>query len=474
MIPRTRPLAVAVGLALAVSTFFIPQAGAHAPGSQGAAGLGDAYYPTDGNGGIDVVHYDIRNRYDFQSGRLSGRTTLAIRATAHLSSFNLDFLLPVTSVAVNGTPAKFKQYGDHELRITPKAPVAAGSPLRVAVRYSGKPERASSHGEFNWLADRHEVVAMNEPHMATWWFPANDHPTDKATFDIRITVPKEMKAIANGVLVGRKQRRGWATTHWRATEPMATYLAFFAAGSFATRSSTCNGVPNYVAVARSVGRDAHRRAATTLIDRTCSVMLALERVLGRYPFSAVGGVVTSLPASFALENQTRPIYPDRPGATVGLVAHELAHQWFGNSVSISAWRDIWLNEGFAQFFQHYYVNEVLGLRPMRSWFDQTYASLPAGSPFWRVAVGDPGPDLLFDTPVYTRGALTLQALRQRLGEDTFWLVLRSWLAQRAYGNGSVTDFRALAGSISGQDLTGFFDAWLYQPVKPQPTQENGF
>jgi aminopeptidase N len=308
--------------------------------------------------------------------------------------------------------------------------------------------------------------------MATWWFPANDHPRDKASFDIRITVPKGKDVIANGVLVGKRKRHGRVTTHWRAVEPMATYLAFFAAGRFEIRNETCQGLTNYVAVSKQSGF-AHRRAAGTLAQRTCSIVTWLSSVLGPYPFAAMGGVATSLPVGFALENQTRPTYPAPSGPNVGLLAHELAHQWFGDSVSVSDWRDIWLNEGFAQFLQTYYTVEVSAGASMQAWLTGTYDDFASSQAFWRVRVDDPGPAHLFDGAIYERGAMALQALRHRIGDPAFWTLLRAWVAQRRYGNGSVADFEALATSVSGLDLSSFFDAWLHAKRAPAKTVENG-
>ncbi len=448
-----------------------PAAAQHAP-TPGAEGIGDPYFPQDGNGGIDVLHYDVRDAYSFASGRLAGRTTLEVRATQDLSRFDLDFLLPVRSVTVDGRRARFRTGGGHELRITPATAVVSGAQFRVVVKYDGVPATERSHGESNWLAARDEVVTMNEPHMAAWWFPANDHPRDKASFDIRVTVPRGKDVVSNGVLVGKRKRHDRTTVHWRAAEPMATYLAFFAAGDFETRSASCGGIANYVAVSEHRPIFA-RGKAKDLADRTCTTITALASVLGPYPFSAVGGVATALPVSFALENQTRPTYPSQGGPTLGLVAHELAHQWFGDSVSVSSWRDIWLNEGFADYLQTYYLTEVVGGRSMQDWLVNSYNALVPEADFWRLSIDDPGPGHLFDGQVYTRGSMAVQALRHRIGDVAFWTLLRTWVSQHAYGNASVADFEALAASVSGQDLTAFFDAWLHAPVLPARTAENG-
>ena len=466
-------LALVLGPALAGSSLAGAPAVAKQAPTPGARGMGDPYFPQDGNGGIDVLHYDVRDNYSFHTGRLKGRTGLDVRATQDLSRFDLDFLLPVRSVTVNGHAAKFRRSGDHELRITPATSIANGAQFRVSVKYAGVPEDETSQGERNWLASDDEVVAMNEPHMAAWWFPANDHPRDKASFDIWITVPHGHQVIANGIRVSRHRRAMSKTTHWRAVEPMAPYLAFFAAGSFETRSVSCNGIPNYVAVTRQRPAFARAEAAKELARQTCTIITGLASVLGPYPFSAMGGLVTSLPVEFALENQTRPTYPVLAGPSVSLMAHELAHQWFGDSVSVANWRDIWLNEGFAQFLQTYYVTELSGGQSMQDWLVDSYDTFAGQAGFWKLSIDDPGAARLFDGAVYFRGSMAVQALRHRIGETAFWTLLRTWVSQRAYGNGSVADFEALATSISGQDLTAFFDAWLHARVVPARTAENG-
>jgi aminopeptidase N len=471
---RTRLVPALLGLAVAGSMLTGATAsGAHPneAAKAGAMGIGDTYFPQDGNGGVDVLHYDVHDSYSFGSGRLSGKTKLDVRATQDLTRFDLDFLLSVRSVTVDGKRARFQQTGDHELRIRPDAPIVNGQQFRVSVRYAGVPANESSHGESNWLANDLEVVAMNEPHIATWWFPANDHPRDKASFDIRITVPKGKDVIANGVLVDRRKKRGRTTTHWRAVEPMASYLAFFAAGAFETRSGSHNGRPYYVAVSRAIP-EAARFSAMSLMLRSGEITAWLESLVGAYPFSTTGGLVTSLPVQFALENQTRPTYPLVSSNAVPLVVHELAHQWFGDSVSVENWRDVWLNEGFAQFLQQYYA-EAHGGQPTQTWLTETYDRYLPFDGFWNLRIDDPGRRHLFDVPIYDRGAMAVQALRHRIGDVAFWQLLRTWVDQRRYGNGSIPAFQALAESVSGQDLDGFFDAWLHQKSAPARTAENG-
>jgi aminopeptidase N len=468
---RVGVLAVAVVLAASVSTSFagIP-VGPVAPVA-GSAGIGDPYFPVDGNGGIDVLHYDVHDSYDFGKGRLSGWTRLRVEATQQLRSFNLDLLLPVDKVEVNGVRAAFERPSSHELQITPAAALGAGSVFSVVVHYRGKPGPISYLGERNWLANRDEVITMNEPHMAPWWFPANDHPLDKASFDIHITVPEDRKVVANGELVKRKVRGAKATTHWRAVEPMAPYLAFFAAGEFETHKGRYRGRPWYVAVSRQLPAG-QRSGLVRLMKKSPSITYWLEQQLGRYPFSTTGGVVTSLPVNFALENQTRPTYPAVSPSSVSLVVHELAHQWFGDSVSVERWSDIWLNEGFATFLEVRYA-ETHGGGDGATWLTRAYQSHPATDDFWNLRISDPGPHRIFDGAVYDRGAMTLQALRKRVGEADFWKILRTWVSTRRHANGSVTDFRSLAETLSGEDLDAFFTAWLDTPSRPADSPANG-
>lgn len=441
-----------------------------APGS--AQGT-DPYWPQDGNGGTDAQHYRITVGYDFARGRLTGRTAITMTATADLSSLSLDLLLPATAVWVDNRAAKFRRAGKHELRVTPKRPIAAGARFKVVVKYAGRPARYGYAGERNWLANGSEVVAMNQPHMAPWWFPSNDHPSDKATFDIRVTAPRGKQVVSNGVRAGRKVKGGLATTRWRMTDPMATYLAFFAAGPYVIdRGTTAAGIPFYNAVSKSIP-GAERRQVRRTLARTAAITDWLQTRLGPYPFATTGGLVTGLDVGFALENQSRPtygrwIYP-------GVVVHELAHQWFGDSVAVQRWRDIWLNEGFATYMEAEYAAAHGGVS-VETYLDRMWARScrTPTSEFWRLDLSNPGPAQIFAEPVYDRGAMVVAALRNRIGPADFDALLRRWVAEHHDGNATVEQFQALAKTVSGQsDLDGFFDAWLRGGRAPEPTPANG-
>ena len=446
---------------------------ATASGHVGAPGAGDPYFPRDGNGGYDVLHYGVHDRYRFSDGVLSGRTVVTARATSDLAGFHLDLLLPVRAVRVDGDPARWERPDRHELLVRPARPVVAGELFRVVVSYAGRPERLRWRGSSSWSARPGEVVAVNQPHMAPWWFAASDHPSDKARIDVRLTVPRGRQAISGGRLVGVRHRAHVSTWHWRAAEPMAPYLAFFVAGRFAVERGRTGdtGPPWLTAVSRALP-EAQRRDAVRLMRWTPDVLTWLERRLGRYPFATSGGVTTAVPLGFALETQTRPVYPPVGAGAVDLVVHEQAHQWFGNSVTVRTWSDIWLHEGFATFFEHHW-RETHGGPTAASWLRRSYDGLAGDAGFWELPIGDPGPDHLFDWEVYHRGAMAVQALRARVGEEAFWRLLRHWLADREGAHGSVAEFRALAEAVTGEELDAFFDAWLMGSVPPPDDAAHG-
>jgi aminopeptidase N len=441
------------------------------PPDRGDRGIGDRYFPLDGNGGLDVVSYRIHDRYRFGQGELSGRTRLTIDATEDLSSFTLDFLLPVRAVKVDGERASEVGRDKHDLTIVPQTPIAEGERFTVTVSYAGRPDEHGYLGERNWLADRREVVAMNQPHMAPWWFPSNDHPSDKALMDISITVPRGKQVFANGERVSRTPRGGLVTHRYRAPEPMATYLAMFAAGDFQVERGTRDGLPWTAVVSEQLPADA-RRANLALMRQTPRVVAGLEEDLGPYPFSTVGGLVTGLDVGFALENQTLPTYPATGRGYTWLVVHEIAHQWFGDSVALQRWRDIWLNEGAASFMEVRWEETHGGISGER-WLRRQYDARPEASTFWDLEIGNPGADHIFDGAVYTRGAMTFQALRTVIGERDFWELLQRWVSEREGGNGTRGAFVRLAEEVSGRDLDAFFRVWLDVGRKPADVAANG-
>ena len=637
----------------------------------GAAGVGDPYFPLDGNGGYDVEHYLLQVRYEPSSDRLSGMATLSAQATQNLSSFNLDLVgLTLNAVEVDGCAATWSRDGA-ELRIEPARGILAGQDFEVRVAYSGVPAALSELGGSGFMTTPDGALIAGEPHGASSWFPANDHPRDRASFTFELTVPEGLEAVANGELAGQSSSDGWTTWIWDARAPMATYLAGVSIGDLVINVYEQGGIrywdglnaalatpvappagdqylisgradATYQRLARTlsvpaegaqlsfwvsrdtewpldfffveahtVGQDdwttlpdadgfaaldvgyacpslqnlhpflRHYQAitsdpevpcvpagetgewwaatgqgterwtldlgrfagsdvevslsyATDDFDQVSSVLIddivvstgdgstsfeadadvldgwqvlgappgsaanaadwfvgtsaegpppsgagVLETLarqpeiiaflsdrFGPYPFDVSGAIVTNAPLAFALETQSRPIYP--AGAVDGsasTVVHELAHQWFGDSLTLDAWQHIWLNEGFATYAEWLY-EEQRGDILAREWFDIYMSLYTADDPFWTSTIGDPGPDAMFSSAVYIRGALTLHDLRTTVGDDTFFDILQTWVSTHAGGTVTTDDFIAVSEAVSGRDLTAFFDAWLFTPERP--------
>ena len=450
--------AVAVVAALAVAA---PADAGHGS-TVGSPGLGDPYFPLAGNGGYDVRHYALDLDYVRAGNHLDATAVITARATRVLTRFDLDLRgFTIGSLRVDGAPARFTRDGQ-ELIVTPRRPLRAGHTFTVRIDYSGEPTEVvdpdgSSEG---WVTTGDGAFVVNEPQGAPGWFPANDNPRDKATFDFAITVPKGITAIANGRLVSRRDHKGGTTWKWREDSPMAPYLATATNGVFELRVSRVGRIPLY----HAVDPVEVPSGAFDVLATEAEVITFFSDLYGPYPFTSGGGVVDHAPeVGYALESQTRSQYDSTPGAST--VVHELSHQWFGDSVSLTVWPDIWLNEGFAVWSEWIYDERHGGLTAQES-FDAAYAR-PATSTFWQRPPADVGgPAFLFSSPVYDRGAMTLQALRAKIGDRAFFRLLREWYAKNRNGNVTTADFVHLAEKRGGRDLDAFFDTWLYQPTKP--------
>jgi aminopeptidase N len=451
-------------LALTAATFIslpLSPALAH-DGAPGAPGAGDPYFPGQGNGGYDAGHYDLSLDYDPSSARLIGVAGITARATQALSRFNLDLVstLAVRSVTVDGRPAAFTQSGS-ELVVTPARSLPSGRGFSVVVRYDGKATHViDPDGSLDgWIKTSDGVFNANEPQGAMTWYPGNHHMTDKATYRFTVTVPSTRVAVANGDLVAKWSKGERTTSVWDSREPMASYLATVSIGKFEFADARIGGYRVTTAVDPKLAGD-----AKGFPERHPPVLDYFSSIFGPYPFSSTGGIVDHAPeVGYALETQTRPIYPRVPSES--LLAHELAHQWFGNSVTPTLWRDIWLNEGFATYAEWLWADK-LGTRTVQASFDAAYATA-AEDEFWQSPPADPGgPENLFHDPVYDRGAMTLHVLRREVGDAAFFAILRAWASDYKYGNADTAAFIALSERVSGRQLDTLFEAWLFKPGKP--------
>jgi len=427
----------------------------------GAPGAGDAYFPLAGNGGYDVKHYSLDIRYNPATKAFAGVAEIDARALASLSRFNLDLRgFTVRSVTVGGRPAAHTRDGQ-ELTVSPRGGIGRGDGFTVVVKYDGTTGQPvdNTGALYGWVSYGDGAFVANEPEGASTWYPVNDHPTDKATYDFRITVPDGKTAVANGELVSRRSHKGWTTFVWNATDPMASYLSTASIGDYDLRfSKGPNGLPIIDAIDRDLLPEADDGLA-----RTSEIIAYFNGVFGRYPFTSFGAIIDDdEDAGYALETQTRPIYSGAPDELT--VAHELAHQWFGNSVSPELWKEIWLNEGFATYAEWLWEEHNGGATAAEQ-FDTLYAR-PASNALWAYKVADPGAENLFVGAVYNRGAMTLQALREKIGDRTFFGVLKAWYLLHRNGTVGTHDLIRLAELASHQELSPFFETWLYTTGKP--------
>jgi aminopeptidase N len=439
--------------------------GARAPNGIGSAGLGDRFYPLAGNGGYEVDSYRVRLGYDPGEGRLDAAVRIRAVAEHRLRRFNLDFRgLRIQSLRVAGRRARFRRHGQ-ELVINPATSLAKGRRFRVDVRYGGVPQPRDFPllGDIGWIATDDGAFVASEPNGTPTWLPCNDHPSDKATYRFRVTVPAGSVAVANGRLQGLREGRDLTTYRWREDRPMATYVATVNIGEGPLTDGAWGELPYWNFVDhREVGE------AQPVLDQLESILRTQEESFGRYPFDSAGLIVdhdVDYPA--ALETQTRPLFSGRPDPPT--VAHELGHQWFGNSVSVRRWRDIWLSEGFAEFSTWMWA-ERTGQGSAQQIFEDYYENGERifGEKLWNPPPARPGTRRgLFSFSVYTRGAMTLQALRSTLGDQLFFGILRRWSRINRYGNASVGQFTDFAERESGRDLDRFFHEWLERPGKPR-------
>jgi aminopeptidase N len=461
--------AVALGVALAAAT----ASPAHGAGE-------DPFFPDAGSDRYDVAHYEIGLRVDGPRAgggdpRLHARVKLEATATRRVAAIDLDLDgLRVSRVGVNGATAQFRRRAD-KLTALPTEPLEAGEKFTVVVRYHGAPRpRTDPDGSREgWDSTADGAIVLAEPVGAPTWLVCNDRPSDKASFQIRISLPAHgaiaSTGIANGRLVGVRRRAGRRIWTWSERQPMAPYLATVAIGHYRLFRSKVGSIPAWTAIHHSwlATPGAVRRRALRTKRMLPPILRFEQRFFGPYPFDATGLIIAGFTRfGYALETQTRPIfsYPPR-AALVGLEVHELAHQWFGDSVSVRTWPNIWLNEGFATYAEWLWRERHGGPSALRTF--RRLKRRPAGAGFWNPPPGRPGsPRNLFDSSVYLRGAMTLEALRLRIGSRPFFRVLRRWPTVYRYGNATTAQFVAFAEQESGARLGGLFQRWLYQRGKP--------
>ncbi|HWM22897.1 MAG TPA: M1 family metallopeptidase [Ilumatobacteraceae bacterium] len=428
-------------------------------------GAGDALYPELGSSDIDVASYDVALTYDPVSDRLSGKVVIDVELLVDTDTVPLDAAdLEILEVSVDGVAAPWNTQDD-ELLVELAEPTASASHVMVEVVYDAPQRLRSMDAGFpvGWYDTDDGSYALNEPDGASAWLPVSDHPSDKATWRFEITVPEGTTAVANGELLHEIHAGQEVTWIWEEREPMTSYAVLVLTGDYeVVDGASAAGVDLVHAVLPS-----SREALAVYEPVTVDQLEFFVEWFGPYPFATYGLAITESFPGLAMETQGRSLFSavDFDG-TLGrlqhfLLAHELAHQWFGNAVSPARWTDMWLNEGFASYAEWMWLDEA-GLTPLAMSADDALRGRQDAA----ISVDAPTLDELFGSGVYVGGAMVLHALRLEVGDDDFFEILRAWVARYNGKSATSDDFRALAAETAGRDLGPFFDAWLSSPDPP--------
>ena len=429
--------------------------------------MGDSIYPDLGNPGYNVLHYEIKLDVDPLTNSISAVTLITARASENLEIFNLDLSgLEVYSITVNGDRATFTRSGQ-EMTVRPVNPLTTDSQFEVEVHYAGSPEPIPDPGIssfFNpgWQHRDGVIYTLGEPSGSMTWFPSNNHPTNKATYEIQITVPESIIAASNGILADTTIADGKTTYTWQMDDLMATYLAAVYIGEFdrIDHGQLYEGGPrirNYV----------YRNAPLEITQALSVIPEAIrffEGLLGPYPFDAYGIIVMPFSLNFALENQTLSVHgSDAVSMSPGIIAHEIAHQWLGNSVTLDDWSDTWLNEGFATYMQYMFEAKRLDLN-LDEEMSQIHTLLSESG------IGPPKgveAENLFDfCIVFKRGAATLHALRLHVGDETFFEILRTHYDRSAGSTTNTVEFLGIVDEFAGPEAVNLVESWLFDETVP--------
>ena len=431
-----------------------------------SAAVIDPYLPEAGNFGYRVSRYELELEYKVAINRLSGSASITAATLAELKTFSLDLsaALSVTKVTVNGKrPAQFRAAAG-KLHITLPDRLPAGAAMTIAIRYGGTPRPVRSQwGEVGFEELTEGALVAGQPNGASSWFPCDDHPAAKASFRVQIATETPYFALANGKLLSRRPRAGMTTWVYEQPEPTSTYLMTLQIGMYERHRMAKNGVEMFAVLPDRLRDDFDHD-----FGRQPQMMKLFTKLFGPYPLAnGYTVVVTDDDLEIPLEAQGISIFGanhcDGSRRAERLIAHELAHQWFGNSVTVQRWRHIWLHEGFACYAEWLW-SEHCGERTAQEWA-QHYHHRLRHSP-QDLVLADPGPRDMFDDRVYKRGALTLHTLRSRLGDTNFFALLKDWTTRYRHSSAVTDDFVGLASQYSDESLRSLWTAWLYEPEVP--------
>jgi len=427
--------------------------------------------------GIDVLDYDFHLTLTDTTDRIEGVATVRLRVTTDtLTAARLDLVGPpgasentgmtVAEVTEAGTPVPYS-HTDDLLRIQPDPGFTNGTTHTFRIRYSGVPADGliigtNRHGDRTFFGD-------NWPNRARHWLPVEDHLADKATVEFRVTAPAEYEVVSNGALVSDSTSGDTRVTHWRTDVPLPPKVMIIGVADFAVDTvAAVDGVP-----VQSWVYPEDREAGFKDLGQAPPILRFFEENLGPYPYEKLANVQSATRYG-GMENAAAIFYSEEAVADgkddTPLLAHEIAHQWYGNTVTEADWPHLWLSEGFATYLTGLYLEHARGETAFRKYMTgarkqvvKFHEKMP-DAPLVDTTFSDPNE--LLNTNPYQKGAWVLHMLRHEVGTETLWEGLRTYYERYRNKNASTSDFRRVMEDVSGQNLKGFFDQWTRRAGHP--------
>ncbi|MGA9772531.1 MAG: M1 family metallopeptidase [Blastocatellia bacterium] len=426
---------------------------------------------------VDVKHYRLQIRLNLNAPAIAGTVTIEGEALTRTSEINIDAQanLIIDAVRFDGAPVDFRHKKDL-IKLDFSAPILAGSKFAIAIDYHGTPVVLGRLGG-GMLVSRHGsddnpvMASLSEPFAAPSWWPCIDDARDKATAEIEATVPAGYQAASNGVLVKTESNANQtATFFWREDFPLSTYLVSIAATNYAKFEDTYTALDGTVMPLIYYVYPEHLAIAQQKFAITRRAMEIFAPLFGEYPFISEKYGMAEFPWSGGMEHQTLTSLGSNvvgsSGTSQSIIAHELAHQWWGDLVTLRTWDDIWLNEGFATYAEVLFFERFSSLNAGELMSDSYDDGKMSGRLGGTVTAEDPD-DPFDDTgAVYTKGAWVLHMLRHMMGDQAFFDALKDYRQRFAYGNASTSDFQRVCEDHYGAKLDWFFTQWIYAEGRP--------
>jgi len=423
----------------------------------------DEYTKHHGSPTYTVEHYDLDLTVKLASNLLDGQAVLRVRALKDTNEapLNLNGLKVIKASCQGRKVSVSKKH--HRLVVALPRPLAAGEHTEISLRYTGSPQAEDGQwGEVGWEELTDGVLVSGQPVGASTWFPCNDHPSHKSSYRFSVSTDAGYRAVANGKLISHRRAASRDTWVYEQHEPMATYLATLQIGRY---SEIPFDKDRHIVAYSVPGRDNQVRGA---FSKQADMVEVFERHYGPYPFEDYKVVVVDDELEIPLEAQGMSIFGlnhlSLEWEAQRLIAHEFAHQWFGNALTPRRWKDIWLNEGFACFSEWLY-SDAAGVMSLEQRAKDAWELV--NSQEEDLVIGDPGPKDMFDDRVYKRGALTLYALKLHLGEENFYSIIRDWVSRYQFQSVSTELFAEHMAEHAPDSRTHeLLDRWLFSSALP--------